>query len=357
MLEAIVYDSSKGTLAILDQLLVPHETKYREILSCEDAWDAIFKMQVRGAPAIAIVGLLSLNIELRGNKHLESGSVDSVETFIQFVSSKCNYLCTARPTAVNIRRECNRLLDLLKLSAQSTSGSTIEQLVSIGVNFIDNLLQEDLATNKLLGAKGGEHLLETLKKDKLCILTHCNTGSLATSGYGTALGVIRYLHSLGKIDTVYCCETRPYNQGSRLTAYELVCENIPAKLITDSMAAFAMAKGKIDAVITGADRVVANGDTANKIGTYSHAVNAFYHKIPFYIASPISTIDLKLKTGDQIVIEERPSNELKQIAGIFLAPESIDTWNPSFDVTPAHLITGIITEKGVVPPADLNQLF
>ena len=354
MLEAIVYDSSKGTLAILDQLLVPHETKYRQIHSCKDAWDAIFKMQVRGAPAIAIVGLLSLCVELRNYKHEET--IDSVSSFVEFITSKCDYLCSARPTAVNIRRECNRLLSLLKESSDDGAGKTSEELAKVAINFIENLLEEDLATNKSLGQKGGDHLIATLKKDKFCILTHCNTGSLATSGYGTALGVIRYLHSLGKIDTVYCTETRPYNQGSRLTAYELVCENIPAKLITDSMAAFAMAKGKIDAVITGADRVVANGDTANKIGTYSHAVNAYFHKIPFYIASPISTIDLNLKTGKEIVIEERPSNELKEIAGISLAPKSIDTWNPSFDVTPSTLITGIITEKGVVPPSDLNQL-
>lgn len=352
-LQPIIYDSEKGTLQLLDQLLLPHETKYRSINSCQDAWHAIKTMQVRGAPAIAIAGLLSLAVEMKNEKHL--ASVDSVYSFVTYLTDKCNYLCTARPTAVNIKRECDRLIDLI---SKQVNQASLQQVQTIAIDFIENLLSEDLATNKSIGTKGGDHILRRNRKNKnkLNILTHCNTGSLATSGYGTALGVIRYLHELGKIDTVYCTETRPYNQGSRLTAYELMSENIPSKLITDSMAAFAMAKDKVDVVVTGADRVVANGDTANKVGTYSLAVNAKHHNIPFYIAAPLSTIDFSLSSGDKIVIEERPAHELTEIAGIKLAPEQMNVWNPSFDVTPSDLITGIITEVGVYAPHDLNQL-
>lgn len=220
------------------------------------------------------------------------------------------------------------------------------------------MLEKDIGDNKSIGNFGAQEILSGVSGDSLVrILTHCNTGSLATAGYGTALGVIRRLHELKRLEHVYCTETRPYNQGARLTAYELVHDKIPATLIVDSMVAALMKHRNISAVVVGADRVASNGDTANKIGTYQIAVLAKYHGVPFYVAAPFTSIDMKVVSGDHIVIEERPDHEMTHVGEHRIAAKGISCWNPAFDVTPASLIAGIITEKGVFRPQELVKQF
>lgn len=225
------------------------------------------------------------------------------------------------------------------------------------ISWAEDMLEKDLSDNRSIGDLGARHLLERAAPQggKVIVLTHCNTGALATAGYGTALGVIRSLHSLGRLEHAFCTETRPYNQGARLTAFELVYEHIPATLITDSMVAAAMAHKGVSAVVVGADRVVANGDTANKVGTYQLAIAAKHHGIPFYVAAPSSSCDLRLESGQEIIIEERPGQELTDVNGVRIAAPGIGVWNPAFDVTPHDLITGgIITELGVFAPKELR---
>lgn len=216
--------------------------------------------------------------------------------------------------------------------------------------------QKDIADNRAIGANGAEAILSNINGDgPVRILTHCNTGSLATAGYGTALGVVRKLHEMKRLDHCYCTETRPYNQGARLTAFELVHDKLPATLILDSMCAYLFKIRNISAVVVGADRVAANGDTANKIGTYQIAVVANHHQIPFYVAAPFTSIDFKIPSGDHIVIEERPDREMTHIGEHRLAAPGISCWNPAFDITPASLIRGIITEHGVFEPKALSD--
>jgi methylthioribose-1-phosphate isomerase len=349
MLDAIKYDHEKKTLSILNQLLLPHETVFEEILSTKDAWDAIKSMKVRGAPAIAIVGLLSLAVELKSVE-----SFTDKESLFKFIEQKCDFLCSARPTAVNIKRECQLLLNKSKVFTLDPSCS-VEEMTSKVSGLVGKILEEDIRVNKSIGEHGAQYLLDLLGDKPLNILTHCNTGSLATAGYGTALGVMRSLQSKNKLNKAYCTETRPYNQGARLTAYEFLQESMNGMLVCDNMVAALLRMGSVDAVIVGADRVVANGDTANKIGTYQNAVLAKAHGVPFFVASPLSTIDLSLRDGTSIPIEERPANEMKSVGCVKVAPDDIPCWNPAFDVTPADLITGIITEKGVVVPNKLEE--
>nr|CAG4637874.1 EOG090X08IP [Chydorus sphaericus] len=347
-LEAIKYRD--GALEILDQLLLPQSCTYITISDAVDAWKAIREMKVRGAPAIAIVGCLSLAVELR--KKLEAGgssSFSSKDSLLEFIQEKFDYLISSRPTAVNIQLAAESCLSLTRQLRENEAVDVNKALTTV-IDHLEATLVNDVADNKAIGDHGAKDILQR-KGDSttgIRILTHCNTGSLATAGYGTALGVIRSLHKTGRLDQVYCTETRPYNQGSRLTAFELVYEKIPATLICDSMAAAAMKQFKIDAVIVGADRVAANGDTANKIGTYQLAVVAKSHGIPFYVAAPFTSIDFKLASGLKIPIEERASEEMTHSVGIRVAAEGIRCWNPAFDVTPAELITGgIVTERGV----------
>ncbi|KAM3834976.1 methylthioribose-1-phosphate isomerase [Vipera latastei] len=347
-LEALRY--RRGSLQILNQLLLPHQTLYEEISSVRQGWEAIRSMKVRGAPAIAIIGCLSLAVELhnKGNEVLSLGKLEI------FVLDSLSYLISARPTAVNMARAAQELGHFVQQEAKR-EGTTPESLQESVINWAEALLDKDLEDNKSIGEHGACHLLQQAGQDKVRVLTHCNTGSLATAGYGTALGIIRSLHVMGRLEHVYCTETRPYNQGARLTAYELVYEQVPSTLIADSMASLAMKEKKISAVIVGADRVVANGDTANKVGTYQLAIAARYHGIPFYVAAPSTSCDLQLKHGGQIVIEERPSQELTDINAVRIAAPGIGVWNPAFDVTPHELITGgIVTEFGVFPPAELQ---
>ncbi|KFM78652.1 Methylthioribose-1-phosphate isomerase, partial [Stegodyphus mimosarum] len=335
MLKAIKY--KKGELLILDQLLLPKESYYMKIKTVQDGWESIKSMKVRGAPAISIVAALSLAVELAERKF------SSKEDLHKFVCENLNYLATSRPTAVNL---CQVVKLISNLSEQYLLDNAFSEdmMKERLIGEMEKLLASDIRINKSIGQYGGKHIVEICKKELVSILTHCNTGSLATAGYGTALGVIRWLHENCNLAHAYCTETRPYNQGARLTAYELIHDKISATLICDSMVASLMKSGKVNAVVVGADRVVANGDTANKIGTYQIAVCAKYHNIPFYVASPRSTLDFNLDTGDSIPIEERPHHEMTTISSVAIAAEGINCWNPAFDVTPADLITGgIIT--------------
>ncbi|XP_045406613.1 methylthioribose-1-phosphate isomerase isoform X2 [Lemur catta] len=317
-LEAIRY--SRGSLQILDQLLLPQQSRYEAVGSVRQAWEAIRAMKVRGAPAIALVGCLSLAVELQAG-----AGGPGLAALVAFVRDMLSFLVTARPTAVNMARAARDLADTAAWEAER-EGATEKAVRERVIRYAEDMLEKDLGDNRSIGDLGAHHLLERVAPSggKVTVLTHCNTGALATAGYGTALGVIRSLHAMGRLEHAFCTETRPYNQGARLTAFELVYEQIPATLITDSMAAAAMAHRGVSAVVVGADRVVANGDTANK-------------------------------TGREIVIEERPGQELTDVNGIRIAAPGIGVWNPAFDVTPHDLITGgIITELGVFAPEELQ---
>ncbi|KAK4553297.1 S-methyl-5-thioribose-1-phosphate isomerase [Recurvomyces mirabilis] len=359
VLEAIRYQS--GSLRILNQLKLPHQTEYDEVKDSKDGWHAIKDMRTRGAPAIAIVAALSLAVELQNNKVSENA-----EEVGAFIVEKLDYLVTSRPTAVNLADAARKLKKIVQTASKS-SGNDGQAVIKAYCDAAAQMLISDVSDNQGIGKYGAEWIEKQAGGGQVSVLTHCNTGSLATAGYGTALGVIRSLHANGKLKRAFCTETRPYNQGSRLTAFELVHDNIPATLITDSMAsALLRLKGPsehIAAIVVGADRVAANGDTANKIGTYQLAITAKHHGVKFLVAAPRTTIDLQTKSGEDITIEERPGKEMTFIKGprfdgvdvdlshsetVSIAAKGIDVWNPSFDVTPAELIDGIITEIGVV---------
>ena len=276
------------------------------------------------------------------------------------VARSFDYLRTSRPTAVNIAEAAQRFKG--RATALRDSGLDTLACKERLLQEMEAMLAEDVACNRAIGDHGADHILARVVAGEegvppvVTILTHCNTGSLATAGYGTALGVVRSLFRNGRLGHVYCTETRPYNQGARLTAYELVHEKIPATLICDSSVSLLMGRGKVSAVVVGADRIVSNGDTANKIGTYQVAIAARHHGIPFYVAAPMSTVDFGLESGRDIVIEERSSEEMCYVGGVRVAAEGIGCWNPAFDVTPAELITGgIVTEKGVFSPGELPR--
>eukprot|EP00126_Sphaerothecum_destruens_P009084 Sdes_comp20425_c0_seq1m14507 len=347
-LQAIHY--SEGHLEVLDQLALPHRKEYLPVHCVQNAWDMIRNMNVRGAPAIAIVAGLSLAVEVRG-KYLELKE-GGVEYFLEFLKAKVSHLQTSRPTAVNLFQMCDKILQ--QATESISAGLPFDLVVSKLLASLESELEHDIKTNKSIGLHGANEIL--LRQPSNCrILTHCNTGSLATAGYGTALGVIRSLHELKALQHVYCTETRPYNQGARLTAFELVHDHIDATLIADSMAGLLMSTVPITAVIVGADRVVRNGDTANKIGTYQLAVLAQHHQVPFYVAAPLSSIDIALCDGSQIPIEERGASELTHMNGVQIAAAGIKVWNPGFDVTPKQLIEGIITEYGVIRKTEAGE--
>ncbi|KAK4542042.1 S-methyl-5-thioribose-1-phosphate isomerase [Oleoguttula mirabilis] len=359
VLEAIRY--SPGSLEILNQLKLPHQEEYDQVHSSTDGWHAIKDMRTRGAPAIAIVAALSLAVELQNSK--VSDKADEVAAFIL---EKLNYLVTSRPTAVNLADAARKLKKVVESAAKAkdSDGAAVSQAYC---DAAAQMMISDVSDNQGIGKYGAEWISKQAGGGQVSVLTHCNTGSLATAGYGTALGVIRSLHANGSLKRAFCTETRPYNQGSRLTAFELVHDKIPATLITDSMAsALLRLKGpseRIAAIVVGADRVAANGDTANKIGTYQLAITAKHHGVKFLVAAPRTTIDLQTLSGADITIEERPGQEMTFIKGprfdgvdldlsqtetVSIAAKGIDVWNPAFDVTPAELIDGIITEIGVV---------
>ncbi|CAA7602720.1 S-methyl-5-thioribose-1-phosphate isomerase [Acididesulfobacillus acetoxydans] len=330
------------SLRILDQTKLPVESVYLWTKSYEDVAGAIEHMQVRGAPAIGATAAYGFALGALAYE----GSREGLDAYMEKVSAR---LESTRPTAVNLFWALRRMQDTLR---EARSVEDLAEVRKLLVQEADKIADDDRRMNRLLGEHGN-----ALVPPKAAILTHCNAGSLATVDYGTALGVVRAAVAAGKEIKVYADETRPFLQGARLTAWELMQDGIPVTLIADNMAGFLMQQGKVDLVIVGADRIAANGDTANKIGTYSLAVLAHVHGIPFYVAAPTSTIDLKMAGGQDIPIEERAGKEIREFRGIPVAPADVPVYNPAFDVTPAKYITGIISEKGVVsPPYSVNFL-
>ncbi len=323
------------TLMLLDQTKLPQETGYIRCKDYQTVAKAICDLSVRGAPAIGVAAAYGFVLGL------SSAKFQSYEEMVQEAEKVCKALYMTRPTAVNLKWGLDRMMNKLKSKASHDP----DEMRRILLEEAHEILREDIETNKAIGKHGQE-----LIPDGAGILNHCNAGALATAGYGTSLGVIRAAIEAGKKVIAYVDETRPLLQGARLTAWEMVKEKIPACLITDNMAASLMAQGKIDLVVVGADRITANGDTANKIGTYGLAVLAKAHNIPFYVAAPYSTVDFSLEHGKEIPIEERNHKEVTHMGGRRIAPEGIEVWNPAFDVTPGKYISAIITEKGVIRP-------
>ena len=320
-------------LHLIDQTLLPAELKIVECQTYQEVADSIKTMKVRGAPAIGVAAAYGLVLAALHFAGTEIGKLR------EELKKAKEVLAQTRPTAVNLFWALERMERVW----QEYGNQDVKSLKAALEKEAQAIDEEDRAMNRRIGAFGNN-----LIPPRARILTHCNAGALATAGYGTALGVIRAAQEAGKEVQVYADETRPLLQGARLTAWELMQDNIPVTLITDSMAGYLMQQRKIDLVIVGADRITANGDVANKIGTYSLAVLAKYHKIPFYVAAPLSTIDMALRAGGEIPIEERHHDELKYLGDIQLAPENVIVYNPAFDVTPASLITAIITDQGIV---------
>lgn len=350
-LDAIRFNRENG-LSLLDQRNLPRVAEWIDIPTSEQGAWAIKEMVVRGAPAIAIAGLLAV-----GSHAIQEGARLRSSTLVdvaQFLKTGLALVAAARPTAVNLPKAAAEFTELVDNFVRQNEAATPDALLEHYWAATEKYFSDDVAANQALARFGATAIEEALTAKSITgpytLLTHCNTGSLATAGYGTALGVIRTLMADQKIEHVYCTETRPYHQGSRLTAFELVTEKIPATLITDSMVPFAILKKGIQAVVVGADRVAANGDTANKIGTYMLAIAAHHHNIPFFIAAPVTTLDPNTPTGNDIHIEERPHSEVRNFRDWPLAPAEIGVWNPSFDVAPHNLITGIITDVGTIYP-------
>ncbi len=325
-----------GQVCLIEQRLLPLQEVTVRCHTVEEVAQAIKTMQVRGAPAIGCTAAYGMAIAIQHNN--ASSSVELIEEL-----RRAKVLLDAqRPTAVNLSWATSRVLEYAQNASHEADAATLHTLV---LEEAHTILQEDLAMCHAIGDHGAP-----LIPARGHVLTHCNAGGLATAGYGTALAPMRTAHAQGRSLHVYVDETRPFLQGARLTAWELREAGIQQTLITDNMAGYMMRRGEIDCVIVGADRIVANGDVANKIGTYSVAVLAKTHNIPFYVAAPTSTIDLSLKHGDQIEIEERSPDEVTHLAGQQIAPEGVHAAHPAFDVTPNALITAIITEQGVVEP-------
>ncbi|OEH84820.1 S-methyl-5-thioribose-1-phosphate isomerase [Desulfuribacillus stibiiarsenatis] len=321
-------------LKLINQLLLPNKEEWIEYSDYEDVALAIKNMIVRGAPAIGATAAFGLALAALKYRNLEK------DEFLEKIDNAAKILANTRPTAVNLFWAIQRMRNLLELNKDNF---TVPELVEKIVREAETIAEDDVQINKKMGAYGA-----TLIPEGAQIYTHCNAGALATVDYGTALGVIRSAHEQNKNIHVYAGETRPYLQGSRLTTFELMKDNIPVTLVTDNMAGFLMKQGKVHCVIVGADRVAANGDVANKIGTYSLSVLAKEHNIPFYVAAPISTIDLQIDSGDEIEIEERGTEEVIKVYDTFIAPKDAVAYHPAFDVTPHQNITAIITEKGII---------
>jgi methylthioribose-1-phosphate isomerase len=315
-------DWCDGRVVIIDQTKLPHELTYLDLATWQEVAEAISSMKVRGAPAIGVAGGLGIAL---------AAALGPEE-----VDRAAPVLAGARPTAVNLKWGVDRVV-----RAYTSSGRDPEAALREAVS----MAAEDVEVNKRMGGIGAD-----LLNDGDSVLTHCNAGALATVGWGTALGVVRSAVAAGKRIHLLADESRPRLQGMKLTAWEMVREKIPVTILCDGMAAWAMRQGMIDCVMTGSDRIAANGDAANKIGTYSVAIAAERHGIPFYIVAPWSTVDMSLQRGEEIPIEERDSSEVSHIDGVAVAPQGAEIWNPAFDVTPGELITAIVTERGIHRP-------
>jgi methylthioribose-1-phosphate isomerase len=331
-----------GTLRLLDQTRLPAEQVTLEIGRYQDAAAAIREMRVRGAPAIGVTAAYAMALAARD---IESAGAASRGEFLSQLQQAGEVIAAARPTAVNLGWAVRRMLEVAQAAPDW------KHLPQRLLAEAQRVHQEDIQINRRMGAAGSE-----LMPEGGGVLTHCNTGALATAGYGTALGVIRTAWESGRRFRVFNTETRPWLQGARLTSWEFQQLGIPATLLVDSAAGMLMRQGEVSCVITGADRIAANGDTANKIGTYTLAVLAQENGIPFYIAAPTSTVDLSLATGDDIAIEERAAVEVTHFQGKPTAPEGVTAINPAFDVTPHRYIHGIVTEAGVARPPYLESL-
>ncbi len=317
-------------LRVLDQRLLPAKIEYIDCRTAEDVAEATRSMALRGAPLIGCAAAYGMALAARDGRTALLGAA--------------NILKAARPTAVNLAHAVEHML----AEAKKLSDSQLTASLALAA---EEYTADDLRANYTMARLGA-----ALLPKKARVITYCNAGSLATSGLGTSLGVIRYAHYLGKIERVYPCETRPYLQGSRLTLWELMQAGVPSTLITDNMAAHLMKTRKIDAVIVGSDRIAANGDVCNKIGTYGLAILAKHHGVPFYAVAPTSTVDLRCPTGEQIPIEERSAKEVVEIFGRAIAPEGAQAHHFAFDVTPRSLVTAIVTERGVVKPVNGRNL-
>jgi len=372
---------SGDDIEIVNQLLLPHVVEFIRINTIDEAHDAIKSMKIRGAPAIASLAALSLSSHLSKalNSDPQPHFLSSPASLRTHVQPLIDHLNTARPTAVNLGAAMRRLTTLLE-RVTGDGSVDVQQAVQLLIDEGRAVADEDVGRNRAMAKWGAEWLEGRSKQfrsdlDKLNVLTVCNTGSLATSGYGTALGLITHLHETGKLDRAYFTQTAPYHQGSRLTAMELQSLKIPSVMICDTMVGSLFQNRKIHGVVVGADRIAKNGDTANKIGTYNAAVLAARHGIPFVVVAPISTVDLNIPDGSHIPIEQRPAIEACLIRGaiypqppgdeksqavVMFTPPGLDAesiYNPSFDVTPAELITAIVTEKGVAARKEDEMAF
>ncbi len=324
---------------ILDQTKLPQQEVYLELSDYQSIASAITELKIRGAPAIGIVGAYAIAL---GALKFEA---ESREEFLENLQGISQAIAATRPTARNLFWAIDRMRKVAQVD------NTIDQIKSALISEAIKIHTEEAEATRRISQLGAE-----LIQDDFTILTHCNAGALATAGYGTALGVIKQAKEQGKKIKVFATETRPLLQGARLTTWELKRENIPVTLITDSMAGYFMSRGEVNCVIVGADRIAANGDTANKIGTYTLAVLAMENGIPFYVAAPTTTVDLTLASGDEIPIEQRSQEEITHIQGVSIAPDGTGAQNPAFDVTPHHYITAIITEKGIIKEPYIERL-
>lgn len=340
MIKTIYYDALEEKLVILDQSLLPEKVYYHRYDNPEDIALAIKNLLLRGAPLIGVTAAYGIALAI---KKYQANTTTTLE---EYFDKTCKMFADTRPTAINLFWAIQRMRDVF----EQKKHMELEELKVALIVEAQGILNEDIKRNLAIGRFGQE-----LIKSESRIMTICNAGALATAGYGTALGVIRAIHENKQIINVWACETRPVLQGSRLTIWELIEDNIPVTLITDSMAAHVMSLGLVDAVIVGADRIASNGDTANKIGTYGLAIVAKEHGIPFYVAAPSSSFDLNISLGKEIPIEERDGEEIRQINGVYLTPPEVKVFNPAFDITPAKYISAIISEKGIIkPPYDLS---
>lgn len=332
MLPTIARDND--TVVMIDQRKLPAQEIYVTCRTASDVAKAITTMVIRGAPAIGVAAAYGIALGMRRS------TAKGTQKFATEFYKVCELMAGTRPTAVNLFWAIDRMKRTF--AAGAAVGESPDQLKDRLDTAADVIHDEDVASCRAMGAHGAQ-----VVPADATILTHCNAGALATAGYGTALGVIRGAVEAGKQVRVFADETRPFLQGARLTAWELVRDGIPTTVITDNMSGALMRQGKVNFVVVGADRIAANGDTANKIGTYTVAVLAREHQVPFYVAAPLSTIDLNTPDGSQIPIEERNSREVTHVGSHQLTPEGAQIWNPAFDVTPHHLIAGIITERGI----------
>jgi methylthioribose-1-phosphate isomerase len=327
-------------VVMIDQRKLPTQEVYVHCKTAQEVARAIKAMVIRGAPAIGVAAAMGIAIGMRRSK------AQGTKQFAVEFNKLCDLMANTRPTAVNLFWAIARMKRSFASGVQA--GESVDEIKGRLEREARAIHDEDVESCKTMGRHGADVVPPNAR-----ILTHCNAGALATAGYGTALGVIRAAAERGKVVQVFADETRPFLQGARLTAWELIRDNVPTTIITESMAGPLMKRGEVDFVVVGADRIAANGDVANKIGTYTVAMMAHAHGVPFYVAAPLSTIDLETATGDAIPIEQRSAREITHFGPTRVAPDGAGVWNPCFDVTPARLVSGIITEKGIIrPPYD-----